>query len=787
MQKTYTYKQPASSGIYWASSQNSNSIAKEHFYAGVKKDSSTKYTSFIKFPSISEGSKEIIIEEAKLTLTITQGGPCEDIRFYITTDTNNPFEMTGVLAATFNFEGNVNDSSTGITEISVDLNNDGKAKIAELQKKGVSFYIQVISDNQTRIRFVGPEMNPEMNEKNRTFLTITYAEAISTGTLNTTSISLGSSITLSINNFSASYTHKVSWYLNNNLCSGPISVSGNSASYTYLNNSTNLSFFPQNSTSTKGKVVLGTYLNETLIGENTYSFDVNLQGAGAPTISSFSLSDGIKTTLNYTANYSDIYASFSAYGENITTYKITFSGSENRTFSFTESKTNIKLFSPTFPGVTIVTLTVLNSRGQETSSSQTITISSSVPPEIRTFNFYRANFSGQKDPEGDYMSGDLSFYFPQATTYSYSVKINNSIYKSESNIAASAESTAIILSSSSSSSSYSYTVTNLPNASYGFQLNSEGYYESQNKGENNSYAICRVNLNVFSTCSITFNVINYAENNYDFGIFGNLDSDLSLSYSEDSSPKKSYKGLSSSSIQTLTYSNVTAGSHFIDVKFIKDVNSSYYNDSVKFKLTTSGGNSWTYPIDTGFANVIIELTDSYGNIIKKTTLIPALGYLLHFKPTNGDVSIGIGSAASSIGKTLSIGWPVYLNGGIADINVNTNDALSQEGLRQKLGVDTSQFIPAESGTATNLTISNNLTLALTSTNLANLKTQLGIQSLDTSNFITTSGGTISGNLTISSSNGFTLLGPSTFRGIHYSSTEPTSYIDGYIWLKPITT
>lgn len=768
-------------GYNYSYDTKENSLAATtHYYAGWESGDSKYHCSTILFPSISTEQKAINITEAILTLKHNSGGPCENVQFFVTKDIE-PFSSEGVLCATHNFGAA---SVSGEVSVSISLNESGRNQIAYYHSLGVPFYIRMSSNNSEFVRFTGPT-NSSRPSTERPFLKLTYSGAISTGNLNTTSISLGSSITLSINSFSTSYTHKVSWYLNNNLCSGPISVSGNSASYTYLNNSTNLSFFPQNSTSTKGKVVLGTYFNETLIGENTYSFDVNLQGAGAPTISSFSLSDGTGITLNYTANYSDIYASFSASGENITTYKITFSGSENRTFSFTESKTNIKLFSPTFPGTTIVTLTVLNSRGQETSSSQTISISSSIPPEISAFNFYRANSSGQQDPEGNYMSGALSFYFPQATTYSYNVKINNSIYKSGSNITASANSTATIL--SGSSSSYSYTVTSLPNASYGFQLNSEGYYESQNKGVDNSYAICRVNLNVFSTCNITFNVINYAESNYDYGIFGNLDSALSLSSSADSSPKQSYKGLSSSDIQPLIYSNVTAGSHFIDVKFIKDVSQSSNNDSVKFKLVTSGGGGWTYPIDTGFANVVIELTDSYGNIIKKTTLIPALGYLLHFKPTNGDVSIGIGSAASSIGKTLAIGWPVYLNGGIADINVNTNGALSQEGLRQKLGVDTSQFIPAESGTATNLTISNNLTLALTSTNLANLKTQLGIQSLDTSNFITTSGGTISGNLTISSSNGFTLSGPSTFKGIHYSSTEPTSYINGYIWLKPITT
>ena len=53
-----------------------------------------------------------------------------------------------------------------------------------------------------------------------------------------------------------------------------------------------------------------------------------------------------------------------------------------------------------------------------------------------------------------------------------------------------------------------YTVDPVANASYGFALNDDGYYESQNKGQNDTYAICRVNLNVESTCDLIFDVIN---------------------------------------------------------------------------------------------------------------------------------------------------------------------------------------------------------------------------------------------------------------------------------------
>ena len=132
---------------------------------------------------------------------------------------------------------------------------------------------------------------------------------------------------------------------------------------------------------------------------------------------------------------------------------------------------------------------------------------------------------------------------------------------------------------------FTYTVDAISGASHGFALNSAGYYESQNKGQNSSYAICRVNLTVNSvSCDIIFDVINYAESNFDYALFGNIDSALTLSSAADSSVKQSFKGKQSASVVNVTYSNVSAGNHFIDIKFIKDSSQHSNNDSVQFKI-----------------------------------------------------------------------------------------------------------------------------------------------------------------------------------------------------------
>lgn len=157
---------------------------------------------------------------------------------------------------------------------------------------------------------------------------------------------------------------------------------------------------------------------------------------------------------------------------------------------------------------------------------------------------------------------------------------------------------------------YEYTIENL-STDYGFELNENGYYESNNKGKDNTYCLCKLSFNMWVDGDLTFEVINSGESNYDFGIFSNLDQTLSSSYNEDTSTTlvyKSYKGLSSTIPVTLTYTAVPAGEHFITIKFKKDSSSSQGNDSLQFKVLSPIGEV------TIITPVIVGYEDYIGNI-----------------------------------------------------------------------------------------------------------------------------------------------------------------------------
>lgn len=130
----------------------------------------------------------------------------------------------------------------------------------------------------------------------------------------------------------------------------------------------------------------------------------------------------------------------------------------------------------------------------------------------------------------------------------------------------------------------SYEVIDL-GTTYGFSLNSNGYYQSDNKGVNSSYAICKVQFNLAVAQDIVIDCINYAESTYDYGLLSQLDATLASNASADSSNVyKNFSGSQSSSVVKVTYSNVSAGSHFIYIKFIKDGSQNSNNDTLQFKI-----------------------------------------------------------------------------------------------------------------------------------------------------------------------------------------------------------
>ena len=138
---------------------------------------------------------------------------------------------------------------------------------------------------------------------------------------------------------------------------------------------------------------------------------------------------------------------------------------------------------------------------------------------------------------------------------------------------------------------YTYTVNALDDAPYGFVLNSDGYYEAQNKDINDSISACRINFVVESTCDIPIHIIHNSNLDPDvtyesYGAYlGNLDT--SLDVLNNTIWDNNHKYLSQSSRDTVVkYNNVTPGNHFIDILFYSSKNA--INELLLFKVKKEG-------------------------------------------------------------------------------------------------------------------------------------------------------------------------------------------------------
>ena len=121
---------------------------------------------------------------------------------------------------------------------------------------------------------------------------------------------------------------------------------------------------------------------------------------------------------------------------------------------------------------------------------------------------------------------------------------------------------------------------------YPFELNTNGYYESTNKGHDSSYSYATLNYEGFE--NLVLECINSGESNYDYGIISQPDVQLSESYEDDGATGstkvfKNFKGESSTNPVQLTIPS-DEGSHFITIKFRKDSSTAQGNDSLQFKV-----------------------------------------------------------------------------------------------------------------------------------------------------------------------------------------------------------
>ena len=222
-------------------------------------------------------------------------------------------------------------------------------------------------------------------------ITITYEEAVSQPTVSSSSVNLGSAVTIYTNRQSTATTHTISYWFGNT--SGAIATNvGASVSWTPP-----LSLASQIPNATSGicTITCNSFVNGTLTGTRTCTLTLNVPSTVVPTISAVTIEDTNATVADriqaYVKSLSTLSVDITAagiYGSTISSYRTSLDGVTYTAASFTASKRLSAAGSMT------MTVTVTDSRGRTATYTTTITVLDYAVPSIRQFSAERCNSDG---------------------------------------------------------------------------------------------------------------------------------------------------------------------------------------------------------------------------------------------------------------------------------------------------------------------------------------------------------------------------------------------------------
>ncbi len=222
-------------------------------------------------------------------------------------------------------------------------------------------------------------------------ITVTYEEAVSQPTVSSSSVNLGSALTIYTNRQSTATVHTISYWFGET--SGAIATNvGASVSWTPP-----LSLASQIPNATSGicTITCNSFVNGTLTGTRTCTVTLTVPATVVPSISSVTVEDANETVVTkigaYVKSLSTLSVAITAagiYGSTISSYRTSLDGVTYTAASFTASK---KLSAA---GDMTLTVTVTDSRGRTATYTNTFNVLDYAVPSIKKFSAERCNSDG---------------------------------------------------------------------------------------------------------------------------------------------------------------------------------------------------------------------------------------------------------------------------------------------------------------------------------------------------------------------------------------------------------
>ncbi len=221
-------------------------------------------------------------------------------------------------------------------------------------------------------------------------MTVTYTEGVSVPTLSSSSVNLGSAVTINTNRLTTSATHTLTYAFGS--AAGTIASDvGASVSWTPP-----VSLAQQIPTATSGlcTITCTTYVDGRQTGTSRVTLTLNVPSTVAPSISSIAISEAVSGISDrfgaFVRTRSKLNVSISAsgaQGSSITACRATLDGVTYTTSSFASNTLNTA-------GTLTMTVTVTDSRGRAQTLSRDITVVDYSPPSLTMFSAERCSADG---------------------------------------------------------------------------------------------------------------------------------------------------------------------------------------------------------------------------------------------------------------------------------------------------------------------------------------------------------------------------------------------------------
>lgn len=243
--------------------------------------------------------------------------------------------------------------------------------------------------------------------------TLTTIPRATSPTLSAASTEMGTTVTITMNRASSSFTHTLTYKFGN-----ATETIGTNLTTSY-NWTIPLDLARQipNAVSGTGTITCQTYNGNTLIGTKSISFVATVPSAVVPVINSVVVTETVASP-NIANKFNGfvqgkskpkaVTTATGAYGSTIQIYKVYIRDSSNNNLAV-YSGADVTIEPILISGTVKVVASVTDSRGRATSHSQNIAVLAYEPPKISGFAAFRCTSDGTANYEGEYLNISLNF------------------------------------------------------------------------------------------------------------------------------------------------------------------------------------------------------------------------------------------------------------------------------------------------------------------------------------------------------------------------------------------